>query len=373
MPGGLGLNRGLVKHNIRKKSEKSTKGFRHKEAMPSAVSALPSILGNQQFTHSNIPQQRHTYTKSSLYLGSLLYATLTHIGQSSLIPPYCLTDSQSQFAKAFNMPSSLRNQVVLSTTTTSPVTRTYTASPPQKKQKMSLTQTYYLAHTARGKLSKEAAKGDHDLRLLVGHANLLDGLMLDLANAEQEQENWFNQTVKSNTKASDEPKHIQWADTIPEEVEEAVEEEFYADNSDSDSDSDEEEEADYPQPTPRKAPQASAIVTSVEVDEDDDEEMIDDDYEDSLALTRTPSIHPPELLHGDSDSDSDDDMPPSPPQTEIPLDAFTQKQRQAIATTSFYQSDTPDHPASLPESDQSSFFDEGFYLPQRQPMAIAAF
>ena len=236
---------------------------------------------------------------------------------------------------------------------------------------MSLTQTYYLAHTARGKLSKEAAKGDHDLRLLVGHANLLDGLMLDLANAEQEQENWFNQTVKSNTKASEEPKHIQWADTIPEEVEEAVEEEFYADNSDSDSDSDDEEEAEYTLPTPRKALQAT--VSSVEVDEDEDEEMTDDDYEDSLALTRTPSIHPPELLHGDSDSDSDDDMPPSPPQTEIPLDAFTQKQRQAIATTGYYQSDRSDHPASLPESDQSSFFDEGFYLPQRQPMAIAAF
>ena len=273
------------------------------------------------------------------------------------------------------MTSSLRKQVLLSTTSVTPVTRTYIASPPQKKQKMSLTQTYYLAHTARGKLSKEAAKGDHDLRLLVGHANLLDGLMLDLANAEQEQENWFNQTVKSNTKASEEPKHIQWADTIPEEVEEAIEEEFYADNSDSDSDSDdeedEEEEIEYTQPTPRKAPQASYTVSSIEMDED--EEMADDDFEDSLALTRTPSIHPPELLHGDSDSDSDDDMPPSPPQTEIPLDAFSQKQRQAIATTSFYQSDRSDHPASLPESEQSSFFDEGFYLPQRQPTAIAAF
>ena len=274
------------------------------------------------------------------------------------------------------MPSSLRKQVLLNTTPATPVTRTYVTSPPQKKQKMSLTQTYYLAHTARGKLSKEAAKGDHDLRLLVGHANLLDGLMLDLANAEQEQENWFNQTVKSNTKASEEPKHIQWADTIPEEVEEAVEEEFYADDSDSDSDSDEEEQEDemeYLQPTTRKAPLVSATITTLELDEDEDEEMTDDDYEDSLTLTRTPSIHPPELLHGDSDSDSDDDMPPSPPQTEIPLDAFSQKQRQAIATTSFYQSDRSNHPASLPESEQSSFFDEGFYLPQRQPTAIAAF
>ena len=269
------------------------------------------------------------------------------------------------------MPSNLRLQVVFDTTSITPIARTYTASPPPKKQKMSLTQTYYLAHTARGKLSKEAAKGDHDLRLLVGHANLLDTLMLDLANAEQEQEDWFNQTVKSNVKESQEPKHIQWADTIPEEDEVAIEEEFYADSSDSDSDSDDEEEVGYAQPMPRKASQVSATVTRVELDEN--EEMADDDYEDSLALTRTPSIHPPELLHGDSDSDSDDDMPPSPPQTEMPLDAFSEKQRQAIATTSFYQSNRSNSPASLPESDQASFFEEGFYLPQRQPMTVAAF
>lgn len=240
---------------------------------------------------------------------------------------------------------------------------------------MSLTQTYYVAHTARAKLSKEAARGDHDLRLLVGHANLLDGLMLDLANAEREQESWFNQTVSSNVKA-EEPKHVQWADTIPEELEEAVEEEFYAEDSDSESESDDEEEMDFAQPMQaRKVSQPTRIVTS-EVDEDED--MEDDEYDDNLALTRTSShapLSPPELLHEDSDSESDDDsMPPSPPQTEIPLDAFSQAQRkEAIATTSFYH-DKSDSPASLPESEQASFFDEGYYLPQRrrQQTAIAA-
>lgn len=236
---------------------------------------------------------------------------------------------------------------------------------------MSLTQTYYLAHTARGKLSKEAAHADHDLRLLVGHANLLDGLMLDLAHAEQEQESWFNQTVKSASKASEEPKHIQWADTIPEELEEAVEEEFYAESSDSDSsDSDDDEEMQGAEPIAlRKVPQAPATITTVEYEEDED--MEDEDYGDDLALTRTSSAHPPELLHEDSDSESEDDsMPPSP---EMPLNAFSEKQRQAIATTSYYQPlpIKTDSPASLPESDQS-FFDEGFYLPQRQQTAIAA-
>jgi len=274
------------------------------------------------------------------------------------------------------MTSSLRNQFLPFTTPASPITRTSTASPPQKKQKMSLTQTYYVAHTARAKLSKEAARGDHDLRLLVGHANLLDGLMLDLANAEQEQESWFNQTVKSNTKAED-PKHVQWADTIPKELEEAVEEEFYGEDSDSEGESDDDEQMEYTQPMQlRKVAQSPARIETSEVDED--EEMEDDEYDVDLALTRSPShtpLSPPELLHEDSDSESEDDsMPPSPPQTEMPLDAFSDAQRkQAIATTSFYQ-EKSDSPASLPESEQASFFDEGYYLPQRrQQTAIAAF
>ena len=240
-----------------------------------------------------------------------------------------------------------------------------------KKQKMSLTQTYYLAHTARGKLSKEAARADHDLRLLVGHANLLDGLMLDLADAEREQESWFNQTVKGAAK--EEPKHIQWVDTIPEEaVDEADEEDWDAEASDNESDSSDDEDAEWvPAIPPRRIPQQSTTITTTEIDDDDMD--MDEDYEEGLALTRTSSAHPPELLH-ESDSESDDDsMPPSPPQPEIPLDAFSQKQRQAIATTSFYQSipvASGSTPASLPVSEQASFFDEGFYLPQRQQASI---
>ena len=232
---------------------------------------------------------------------------------------------------------------------------------------MSLTQTYYLAHTARGKLSKEAARADHDLRLLVGHANLLDGLMLDLANAEQEQESWFNQTVKSASKVSEEPKHVQWADTIPEELEEAVEDEVYAESSDSDSDSDDEEMQIAEPIALGKVPQAPVTITTAEYDEDED--MEDNDFEDDLALTRTSSAHPPELLHDEDSESEDDSMPPSP---EMALDAFSEKQRQAIATTSYYQPlPVKSNPAaSLPESDQS-FFDEGFYLPQRQQTAIA--
>ncbi|KAL8832711.1 MAG: hypothetical protein Q9170_004773 [Blastenia crenularia] len=260
------------------------------------------------------------------------------------------------------MPSNLRNSILSSSFETPSIVRRTSLSPPQKKQKMSLTQTYYLAHTARGKLSKEAARADHNLRLLVGHANLLDGLMLDLADAEREQESWFNQTVKGAAKASGEPRHIQWADTIEEAIEE--------DDEYSDSDSDSDDEIEQPQISLRHLPQESAPATMVSVEEDSDEEM-DDEEDDDLALTRTSSSHPPDLLH-ESDSESDDDMPPSPPQTQLPLDAFSEKQRQAIATTGYYQS-KPEAGLTSPE-DQASFFDEGFYIPPRQQApSITAF
>jgi len=234
---------------------------------------------------------------------------------------------------------------------------------------MSITQAYYLAQTARGKLSNEASRADHDLRMLVGHANLLDSLMLELADAEREQEGWFNQTVNGAAKASAEPKHIAWADSIAEETEEDME----SDSSDSESEYDEDEEMDIAAPVPvpaRRAPSPPASVTNMEVDSDDDD---DDDYSDDgiedyseLTLTRTSSAHPPELSH-ESDSDSEDDsMPPSPPQPEAPLDAFSEKQRQAIATTSFYEKQASSTTDSLSSSEQASFFEEGFYLPRRQ-------
>ena len=63
---------------------------------------------------------------------------------------------------------------------------------------MSLTQTYYVASTARSKLGREANRADHNLRVLVGHANLLDNLMLDLANAVSVQSSKSNPTHTNN-------------------------------------------------------------------------------------------------------------------------------------------------------------------------------
>jgi hypothetical protein len=223
---------------------------------------------------------------------------------------------------------------------------------------MSVTQTYYLAHTARGKLSSEAARADHNLRLLVGHANLLDSLMLELAEAEQEQESWFNQSVKKATK-TEEPKHIQWADTIVEDPAEDWQAED-ADSSDSDSEYDSDDDMDMEMEAGMVSlhrVQSNTVITSVS--EKDEEEYEDDGEEDfeglQLHLTPSHSASPPELDH-DSDSSDDDSMPPSPPSDTLP----TFSEKQEIATTSYYSKQS-----SIPPSQQQAFFDEGFYLPQR--------
>ena len=245
-------------------------------------------------------------------------------------------------------------------------------SPLQKKQKMTLTQTYYLAHTARAKLSKEAARSDHDLRLLVGHANLLDGLMIDLAEAEREQESWFNQTVNGASSSEEQQqqqksgsKHVQWAESLPAVTED------YEEDSDDDSDSDADDESEFAEvshaaATPlRRAPTPPSASEAMDVDDEDDGDDEDDDEEDyeDLRLTRTPSrSSPPELLL-ESDDDSDDDsMPPSPPAPEMQLDededAFATKQRRKQRRDSIQQ------------HSEEAFYEDGFYLPQRQTVAI---
>ncbi|ONH69116.1 Protein ECM13 [Cyberlindnera fabianii] len=49
----------------------------------------------------------------------------------------------------------------------------------------SMADTYILASKARAKLTKEASRPDHDLRILVSHANMLDNLM-DKIHAHRE-------------------------------------------------------------------------------------------------------------------------------------------------------------------------------------------
>jgi hypothetical protein len=211
---------------------------------------------------------------------------------------------------------------------------------------MSLTQTYYIASSARSKLGREASRADHNLRLLVGHANLLDSLMLDLQDAEREQEAWFNQTVQKAQKA-EEPRHIQWADTIVEEEEEEEEEE---EDDDSDSDSDFDDEDMEIIKTIRSIRQPAVNVSSEEFEEEyyDEEE---DEPELALVRTQSHSASPPELV---DDSDSEDESSPaSPPQPNYDFDLFDEKHTAAI--------------------NQEAMIDDTFYIHQRNAPLIAAY
>ncbi|KAI9721117.1 MAG: hypothetical protein M1812_002598 [Candelaria pacifica] len=265
------------------------------------------------------------------------------------------------------MPSKLIQSSSLAIEATHSVYPKSISSPPQKKQKMSVTQTYYLAHTARSKLSQEASRADHDLRLLVGHANLLDSLMMELADAEQEQERWFNQSVKGAAKSSEEPKHIEWADTIVEDpAEDWYAEDAESSDSESDSDSEsepEDEDFDMASAIPLRkvtSPAPTVTVTSIEVDDDEEYEDDEEDYN-GLALTRTSSFSPPELSH-DSDDSEDESMPPSPPQ---PTLQYSEKQKQQIATSFYEHSKVAQASLPLTSSESASFFEEGYFLPQR--------
>jgi len=225
-------------------------------------------------------------------------------------------------------------------------TRTpFVSSPPQKKQKMSLTQTYYIAASARSKLGKEACRADHDLRLLVGHANLLDSLMIELQDAERQQEAWFHSTVAKASKA-EEPRHIQWAETLVEESE---------DDSDSDSESDYyDEDGDFDMvQMPRRIMQSPVEITTTEVDEDDEDQYDDLEDDADLALTRVPSQSPPELVH---DEDSDDESPPTPPQ---PTMEFSEK--EAMLTTSFY------------DNKSDALFEDQLYIPESTAPLITSY
>ncbi|KAF5668899.1 hypothetical protein FHETE_5165 [Fusarium heterosporum] len=216
------------------------------------------------------------------------------------------------------------------------------------KKNMSITQTYYLAHKARAKLSREAAQSDHDLRLLVGHANLLDSLMLELADAEREQERWFNQSVRGATTTTPQSeRRVQWADNVVEEDEA----EYDSDSSDSDDYDSEDEDVEMIS-TPAKA--MSPRITHIELEDDMEEDDLEEDYA-QLELVRTPShsSSPPELVDYDSDSSEDDSMPPSPPQ---PILSFNEK----------------DVKEQSQQQESNSLYAEEYYLPARNPARLVS-
>ncbi|KAI9901854.1 hypothetical protein N3K66_003671 [Trichothecium roseum] len=218
------------------------------------------------------------------------------------------------------------------------------------KKKMSITQTYYLAHKARAKLSREAAQSDHDLRLLVGHANLLDTLMIELADAEREQERWFNQSVHQSQPKQQE-RHVQWADTIASVPEEAYDSDSSSESSDDEYDDDEDIEMTNAPVSLRPVPKASAAIDDDDVMEDD----LEEDYA-QLELVRTSShSSPPPELVDESDSSDDESMPPSPPEEHLPEPLSKQAVKE--------KGDA---------AEQESLFKDGFYLSSNAPTSMVS-
>lgn len=176
--------------------------------------------------------------------------------------------------------------------------------------------------------------------------------MLELADAEAEQESWFNASVRGARKTESD-RHIQWADSVVEELEE----DWRAEDGESESD-EEEEDIDMGFATLQRVKSHQAfdvtmISSPAEEDNDEEEEDIyeDDGEEDyaMLSLQRTHShpASPPDLIDEESDSSEDEAMPPSPPADVV--HAFPEAEARRSKAS----------PA------KGQFFDEGFYLPQR--------
>ncbi|KAK5001181.1 hypothetical protein LTR66_000058 [Elasticomyces elasticus] len=258
------------------------------------------------------------------------------------------------------MPSNLRIQSAfepISVGTASSKSTSPSSASPFKKQKMSLTQTYFVASAARTKLGREAGRPDHDLRLLVGHANLLDSLMIELADAEREQEAWFNHSVRKAGKTN-EPRHVTWIDTVQEEVMDSDD----SDDSDDDSDSDIYDEDEsmsvlhrQTRPSSPPPPPSSTRVNVVEQETyEAEDDYSDDSDDDEHALIRTFSHGPPELVVDDSDSSEDEASPPtSPPQSTISTTYFAKNAAASAAET--------------------ALIEDGFYIPERRAPMLSVY
>ena len=166
---------------------------------------------------------------------------------------------------------------------------------------MSAIQTYSLVHTARGKLSSEASRAEYNLRRLVGHANFLDSLMLEVAEIQREHETWLNQFTPQASNPTKQ-RHIQWADAVVDDREEdrrpGNADSSDLSGSDSDHSSGEEVGEQISSPCP----------TGEHNEEREFEDNGEEDYND-LALHRTQSHSPsPPDLECDLDDLSDDDL-----------------------------------------------------------------
>lgn len=208
--------------------------------------------------------------------------------------------------------------------------------------------------------------------LSLGHANLLDTLMIHLTEAERDQEQWFNSMVRGNEESRE---SREFPETIEEESEGygslAAD---YDTESDTSSESDDGEMEDVELGYSLLAREASFMYSSTrttttiigvsELDEGydeagDDTEEEDEDEDGMYSLTRTTSRRPPSLCSDYSDEEEEESNPPSPPQPTIPHPPLSHKQHAYLVGH---------HGSAQP----ASLFDEVpvYFEPQQSPPPI---
>lgn len=197
---------------------------------------------------------------------------------------------------------------------------------------MPLAETYFLASKARAKLSREANKADHNLRILVSHANLLDNLMDSLSAKRKAgsiltkpQVTTIHTTTEgtSTTTFGDLPKPDKTQSTvslIQDDDEEDDEEEMYYSSSDeefeydeedsSEEDSDDEEEygfqrVEYASFEHMKQQQFRVLPT---VDESPLEPEIEHVHDDEYSAESNSNNVPLLSYSSEEESDGDQDM-----------------------------------------------------------------
>lgn len=185
----------------------------------------------------------------------------------------------------------------------------------------SLSDTYFLASRAKSKLTREASRHDHDLRVLVSHANLLDSLMDSIHEKKKEQYkqrqlqlqqqrvmNYNNHSGSisfdlANTKRT----------TYNSPILEQNDDDDYMD-SDSDSDSDSDDEADDEPLYTYHYNQSYRTMPTV--DEEDDEEKEQEPIVQVVESSDEEHTNAPPSLSYSSDEEEDDELP-SPTRDQI--------------------------------------------------------
>lgn len=218
---------------------------------------------------------------------------------------------------------------------------------------MSITQTHILARKARSKLAHEAGRSNHEMRRLVGHANLLDVLIRHIFEAESEQETWFNETIQDASNAAYEAElssneQIGWLPVDETLYDSSSSEEDESDVYDDEDDYSDDDEPEYTYNLSRSLPKAQVLrfetavgVKEITIDGESDSADSDEDDEGLFPLRRTSSssIHTPPALVDDSSSSEDEDAsnPPSPKQTPLePSELPWLKTRESSSIPRFF-------------------------------------